>query len=91
MLIQVQSLISSRVHLSSMSPQYLILFFLFFHLAGGGLAAFYLRRQSADFKPEPSGDTIFECEACDHFYTDDSDVERSLCPECGKMNCPVQF
>tara|TARA_B100001123_G_scaffold343592_1_gene390229 strand:- start:389 stop:613 length:225 start_codon:yes stop_codon:yes gene_type:complete len=74
-----------------MPPQDLILFFLFLLLAGGVIAAFYLRRQSGDFKPEPSGDTVFECDACDHFYTDDSDVERSLCPECGRMNSPVQF
>ena len=74
-----------------MSSSNAIFIFLFVLLMGWVFAAFYLRRKDAGFNPESSGDTIFECQECDHFYTDDADVERSLCPECGKMNSPVQF
>jgi len=80
-----------RVPLDFMSPSSVILFLLLLLVIGWGLTAFYLRRQDVGFNPEPSGDTIFECKVCDHFYTDDADVERSLCPECGEMNSPVQF
>ena len=91
MLILAQLPIFSRDHPDLMSPSSVIFIFLFMLLAGWGLAAFYLRRRDVGFNPEPSGDTIFECQACDRFYTDDADVERSLCPECGEMNSPVQF
>lgn len=91
MLTLVQSPIFLRVLPDLMSPSDAILIFLLVLLIGWGLVAFYFRRQGAGFNPEPSGDTIFECQACDRFYTDDADVERSLCPECGKMNSPVQF
>lgn len=74
-----------------MSPPVVIFIFLFMLLAGWGLSAYYLRRQDVGFNPEPSGDTIFQCQICGRFYTDDADVERSLCPECGEMNNPVQF
>ena len=59
-----------------MPPSNVILIVLCLLLLGWGLAAFYLRRQDADFNPESSGDTIFQCQECDHLYTDDADVER---------------
>jgi len=55
------------------------------------VVAYYTRRPESDFTPESSGDQVFRCEECDYVYTDDADVERSLCPECGRMNNSVQF
>ena len=43
-----------------------------------------LRRKR--FEPEPSEDHIFRCEDCAFVYTDDADVDRSRCPQCGKTN-----
>ena len=54
-------------------------------------AAKFLRRRDVKFDPATSRDNVFRCEGCEYVYTDDGDVERSLCPECGAMNSSVQF
>ena len=69
----------------------LVFFFLLMVLIGWSSLAFYMRRRDVNYGLKPSGDRIFLCKECDYVYTDDEDVERSLCPECGKMNNPVQF
>jgi rubrerythrin len=43
------------------------------------------------FEPEPSEDHIFRCEECAFVYTDDPDVDRSRCPQCGKSNEMFSF
>lgn len=43
------------------------------------------------FAPKSSPDRIFRCEKCGLVYTDDPDVDRSRCSQCGKMNEPVTF
>ena len=48
-----------------------------------------LRRKR--FEPEPSEDHIFRCEDCAFVYTDDADVDRSRCPQCGKTNEMFSF
>ena len=68
-----------------------IFYFLLSLLAGWVAAAFYLRRRDVKFDPAASRDNVFRCEGCEYVYTDDGDVERSLCPECGAMNSSVQF
>ena len=60
-------------------------------LAGWAGIAFYARRQDVKFDHAASHDHVFRCEGCEYVYTDDGDVERSLCPECGKMNNFKQF
>ena len=74
-----------------MNPSELIFAFLLVLLAGWAAVAYYTRRPESDFTPESSGDQVFRCDECDYVYTDDADVERSLCPECGRMNNSVQF
>ena len=74
-----------------MSPSELSFSFLLILLAGWAMVALYTRRAESDFTVESSGDQVFRCEECDYVYTDDHDVERSLCPECGRMNNSVQF
>ncbi len=55
-----------------------------------GLAIYYEQRQKR-FGPTPSEDHIFRCERCGFVYTDDADVDRSRCPQCGTLNEAIQF
>jgi predicted Zn-ribbon and HTH transcriptional regulator len=48
-----------------------------------------LRRRR--FRPTASADRIFRCEKCGFVYTDDHDVERSRCSQCGKLNEAIEF
>ena len=43
------------------------------------------------FGPAHPEDTVFRCAKCGNVYTDDADVERSRCTQCGKLNEPVIF
>lgn len=36
-------------------------------------------------------DRIFRCRNCGNVYTDDPDVDRSRCVQCGKLNEPIEF
>jgi predicted Zn-ribbon and HTH transcriptional regulator len=54
------------------------------------IAIFYEHRRKR-FEPEPTEDHIFRCQDCAFVYTDDPDVERSRCPQCGKVNEQYQF
>ena len=54
------------------------------------IAIFYEQRRKR-FEPEPTEEHIFRCEKCSYVYTDDSDVERSLCPQCGALNEEYKF
>jgi DNA-directed RNA polymerase subunit RPC12/RpoP len=38
-----------------------------------------------------SSDRIFRCAKCGSVYTDDPDVDRSRCAQCGQMNDPIEF
>ena len=69
----------------------IIFLFLIVLLSGWAAIAFYARRQDVKFDHASNHDHVFRCEGCEYVYTDDGDVERSLCPECGKMNNSVQF
>ena len=48
-----------------------------------------LRRRR--FELPPSQDRIFRCDKCGSVYTDDSDVDRSRCPQCGKLNEAIEY
>lgn len=54
------------------------------------IAWYYARRQK-HFGPIPSADRIFRCEKCGCVYTDDPDVDRSRCSQCGTLNEAIQF
>ena len=43
------------------------------------------------FAPAQSADHIFRCADCGLVYTDDPDVDRSRCPQCGKLNEVYNF
>jgi len=38
------------------------------------------------FEPTLTEDNIFRCGQCRYVYTDDRDVDRSRCPQCGQFN-----
>jgi predicted Zn-ribbon and HTH transcriptional regulator len=60
-------------------------------LAALGAVAFYSARRSRQFGPTPSKDHVFRCKQCGFVYTDDADVDRSRCSQCGKMNAAIEF
>ena len=69
----------------------LILFYLVSLLAGLSLIAVYYELRRKRFEPAPSEDHIFRCEKCASVYTDDADVDRSRCPQCGTTNEVFNF
>jgi predicted Zn-ribbon and HTH transcriptional regulator len=55
-----------------------------------GLAVYSeLRRRR--FAPSSTEDRIFRCQNCGLVYTDDPDVDRSRCSQCGLLNDAIQF
>lgn len=74
-----------------MSIDHLILFY--FLVAFGAMAGlvFYAELRQRRFSPSESDDRVFRCKNCGYVYTDDPDVDRSRCTQCGKMNDAVQF
>jgi predicted Zn-ribbon and HTH transcriptional regulator len=57
-------------------------------IAGVGIYSELRRRR---FEPTASEDHIFRCRRCSYVYTDDPDVDRSRCSQCGQMNEVVKF
>jgi hypothetical protein len=55
------------------------------------LLTVYSVRRRRRFNPGPVKDRIFRCEQCKFVYTDDADVDRSRCSQCGTMNDPTEF
>ena len=55
-----------------------------------GLALYSEHRQRR-FGPTPSEEHIFRCEKCGFVYTDDADVDRSRCSQCGALNEAIKF
>lgn len=74
-----------------MAVENLIFFYLVSLLAGLSAVALYSEMLRRRFEPTPSEDRIFRCEKCSFVYTDDADVDRSRCPQCGTVNDSIQF
>ena len=53
--------------------------------------AIYAEFRRRRFEPTPSEDRIFRCTRCGYVYTDDPDVDRSRCSQCGQNNDPIEF
>ena len=54
------------------------------------VAVLYERRRRR-FEPEPNEDHLFRCRKCSYVYTDDPDVDRSRCQQCGTLNEAIKF
>jgi hypothetical protein len=74
-----------------MSIPHLILAYVVVLLAGIGGLAIYTELRRRRFQPTPSEDRIFRCRRCGYVYTDDPDVDRSRCSQCGQMNEAIEF
>ena len=74
-----------------MSADSLIFAYVLLLLAVLSLVAIYSEHRRRRFEPTPSEDNIFRCEKCSFVYTDDGDVERSRCPQCGTLNSVFKF
>ena len=57
-------------------------------LCGWGIYSEMRRRR---FGPTHTEDRIFRCQKCGYVYTDDADVDRSRCSQCGRLNEPIVF
>jgi len=51
----------------------------------------YSEMRRRRFRPAATEDRIFRCEKCGLVYTDDPDVDRSRCSQCGKLNEAIEF
>jgi hypothetical protein len=69
----------------------LILTYVVVLLAALAGVAIYAEMRRRRFQPTPSEDRIFRCERCGYVYTDDVDVDRSRCSQCGQMNEAIEF
>jgi rubrerythrin len=74
-----------------MSADQLILAYVAITLSGLAGAAIYAEMRRRRFDPAGSLDRIFRCRRCGYVYTDDPDVDRSRCSQCGQTNDPIQF
>ncbi len=74
-----------------MNPATLLI--LYVAVALGALCAvgIYSELQRRRFGPAHPEDRVFRCGKCGLVYTDDADVDRSRCTQCGKLNTPVVF
>lgn len=43
------------------------------------------------FRSSNKLERVFRCAVCGYVYTDDSDVDRSRCPQCTTLNDPFRF
>jgi len=57
-------------------------------LCGLGVYSEMRRRR---FHPAVSEDRVFRCAKCGYVYTDDPDVDRSRCSQCGMLNEAIEF
>jgi predicted Zn-ribbon and HTH transcriptional regulator len=69
----------------------LILTYVIVLLVSLTVVAIYAELRRRRFEPTPSEDRIFRCRRCGYVYTDDPDVDRSRCSQCGQMNEAIQF
>jgi protein-arginine kinase activator protein McsA len=74
-----------------MSIDALILAYVVSFLAALSALAVYSEMRSRRFGPTSTEDRIFRCEKCGLVYTDDVDVDRSRCSQCGTLNDAMEF
>jgi predicted Zn-ribbon and HTH transcriptional regulator len=74
-----------------MSTEALLFGYVMLLLGGLLLLALYTERRQRRFGPRPTDDRIFRCDRCGYVYTDDPDVDRSRCQQCGTLNEAIRF
>ncbi len=74
-----------------MTTQALIFSYVTLLLSGLVALNIYTELRRRRFRPSASEDHIFRCDKCGLVYTDDPDVDRSRCSQCGKLNEAIKF
>lgn len=74
-----------------MTPDILMLVYVVGLLALLAVAAGYSEFRRRHFRAAPNQDRIFRCGKCGFVYTDDPDVDRSRCAQCGALNEAIKF
>jgi len=74
-----------------MSADWLILIYIAALLGALCVLGIYTEMRERRFWPTHAEDRIFRCANCGYVYTDDPDVDRSRCAQCGKLNEPIEF
>lgn len=74
-----------------MTPDALLFLYVTVLLAAISTVAIYYEFRRKRFEPTPSKDHVFRCKKCGSVYTDDADVDRSRCPQCGRLNDFMRF
>jgi hypothetical protein len=74
-----------------MSVPNLILTYVVIMLGSLAGVAVYTELRRRRFEPSQTQDRIFRCDRCGYVYTDDTDVDRSRCSQCGQTNDAIQF
>lgn len=74
-----------------MSPDAILFAYVAGLLAMLAALAFYTEQRQRRFGPTPSDDRVFRCVKCGYVYTDDPDVDRSRCAQCGTLNEAIRF
>ena len=74
-----------------MSNESLIAAYVVSVLAAISGIAIYSELRRRRFEPTATEDRIFRCQKCGFVYTDDADVDRSRCSQCGRLNDAIQF
>lgn len=74
-----------------MTPDAMIFSYVAVLLTALCVVALYTERRRRWFGPRPSDDRVFRCVKCSYVYTDDYDVDRSRCQQCGALNEAIKF
>jgi protein-arginine kinase activator protein McsA len=74
-----------------MSIQLLIVAYVALTLGALGIVGIFSELRRRRFGPAHPEDRVFRCVKCGLVYTDDADVDRSRCSQCGKLNEPIVF
>lgn len=74
-----------------MTADAILFAFVVFVLCSLVAIAIFTEMRRRRFQPEPTKDHIFRCEKCGFVYTDDADVDRSRCSQCGTLNDAIEF
>ena len=75
----------------SMTTAKILIGYLFVLLGALIAAVIYTELRQRRFDPSPAQDRIFRCTKCGSVYTDDPDVDRSRCVQCGQLNEAIEF
>lgn len=74
-----------------MKNSYLLIVYMALTLGAVCVVGIFSELRRRRFNPSHPEDRVFRCDKCGNVYTDDPDVDRSRCTQCGKLNTPVEY